>query len=226
MDVTKPEASEQHKREETTATDEGRRSPPPKKKARTTNNYEAELRGAMVPSATVAENLQHLYAKFRELVGPPKPDEDGRLICSRCDEPYQESENNDGSCLYYKDWHSGADRVHKGLYRTDYESDFWYGWHEANPPMESAHWKSEGQGGHKWTGCGCTANNQDECERQGKHYPEGYPPSDDEWCEEESAELSDGEFDEERCKTSGQKRLVDDYICSLARNIEQKLGSS
>ena len=224
--VAKPEAEASEQEQGTTtkngATD-GRS--PSKKKAKKTD-YEEDLRGAMVQSATVAENSQHIYAKFRELVGPPETDEDGRWICSRCDEPYKESENKDGACFYYKSHHDGGYRVHKGLYRTDYGSDFWYGWHEANPPMESAYWKSERQGGHKWTGCGCTANDQDECEREGKHYPEGYPPSDDEWCEEESAELSDGEFDEEQSKQSGQKLLVDDYIRSLASTIEQKLGSS
>ena len=229
--VPKPEAEASEQVQGTTAKTDAKDGMSPLKKKAKKTDYEADLRGAMVQSATVADNLHHIYDKFRELVGPPETDEDGRLICSRCHEPYKESENKDGACMYMKDHlhHGDSYCVHKGLYWTDYGSDFWYGWHEANPPMESAYWKSDGyqrRGGHKWTGCGCTANGQDECERMGKHFPEGYPPLDDEWCEELSDELSDGEFDEEQSKQSGQKLLVDDYIRNLATKIEQKLGNS
>ena len=60
--------------------------------------------------------------------------------------------------------------------------------------------------------------------REKEHHFEGYPLSDDERCEVESAEVSKGEFYEDQCKKSGQK--LDDYIRSLAWRVEQKVRYS
>ena len=190
--------------------------------ASTTCNYEADLRSAIKDSATLAENLQAIHAKYCSIAGsPPTTDEDGNLTCRNCNEKYKESENNNSKCVWYAD-------THKGLFRTDYNSSAWYGWNEANPPKESSYWKQPGyigDGYHKWTGCGCT-NNLDECERYDRHRPEGYPPSDDDWVEEESAELSDDEFDYEGSKKSCQELLITNYINQLKYLIGKKVQQS
>lgn len=185
-------------------------------------DYEAVLRSAMKESATVEENLQAIYAKLCSIVGPPQTDDEGNLTCQNCNEKYKEEENDDHTCTWYSD-------VHKGLFRTDYNSEAWYGWHEANPPKESAYWKRDGyvgEGYHKWTGCGCTQGNNGECEREDRHRSEGYPPASDDWVMEESAELSDDEYDYEDSKKSGQDLLVSNYIRQLNYLVQQKMEKS
>lgn len=183
-------------------------------------DYEAVLRSATKELATVEENLQAIYAKFKSIAGPPKTDDNGNLTCENCRQKFREEDNGNYACTWYSE-------VHKGLFRTDYNSDAWYGWHEANPPKESAYWKEDdyvGNGGHKWTGCGCTTGNNGECEREDRHRPEGYPPAADDWWKEESAELSDDEYDYEDSRKSGEEMLVSNYIRKLKYLIREKIG--
>mmetsp|Transcript_11994 Transcript_11994/g.17473 ORF Transcript_11994/g.17473 Transcript_11994/m.17473 type:complete len:242 (+) Transcript_11994:142-867(+) len=186
----------------------------------TTSDYEAIFRSVMKDSATVTENLQAIYEKYCSIVGgPPEADGDGNLVCANCGGKYKESENNNSKCMWYAD-------SHMGICLADENSDAWYGWHEANPPMQSAYWKKDGgNGGHKWTGCGCT-DTRDECERIDRHKPEGYPPSPDDWVEEESAELSDDEFDVDHSRESGQDLLISNYILGLNYIIKRKMKNS
>ena len=180
------------------------------------------LRAVVVESATTTSTLAAVYAKYLSIAGPPEVDGDGRLTCENCRRKYLETENHDEACVWYTS-------EHKGMFLTDYESDAWYGWHEANPPMTSSYWKDSStgwDGKHRSTGCGCTHAN-DECERTGRHIPEGHPPSADEWVEPESGELSDDEFgDFESCEKNGQTLLLKNYIRSCVFLIKEKLGAA
>lgn len=189
-------------------------------------DYDAVLRSAVEDSATVDETLQAIYAKFISIVGAPQPDDDGYLTCKNCGYEYKENDNNCNSCVWYSD-------KHKGLFLTDYNLDSWYGWHVANPPKMSSYWKQSGyvgEGRHRWTGCKCTHTNDEcerqgeQCERQGEHKPEGYPPSADEWWDEESGELSEDEFNVEHSRKRGQDLLITNYIHQLKYILQKKKG--
>ena len=78
-------------------------------------DYEAVLRSATKESATVEENLQAIYTKFISIAGPPKTDDDGNLTCENCRQKFREEDNGSYACTWYSE-------VHKGLFRTDYNS--------------------------------------------------------------------------------------------------------
>jgi hypothetical protein len=143
--------------------------------------------------------------------------EEEELECQNCNERYYESKNgNDNACMWYS-------RTHKGQYLCDYESEFWYGWHEAKHPKKSSYWKEQGDGGQKWTICGCT-HASDECERTQRHKPTGSPLSDDDMEDEDSKDCSDDEFEgmdewkkvyhdngEPRCRKISRREARDMY---------------
>jgi hypothetical protein len=169
------------------------------------------LTGEIDESESTKEQMKAAYENYLEIVGG----EDGEELieCENCQEKYEESENTEDSCFRYAS-------SHKGIYLVDYEADHWYGWHEGNPPMTSSYWKTNNYPScHRWTICECT-DDGDECERIGRHKPLAYPPSDDDWEEEESRELSDDEFDAENCEERGQELLVSNYKAKLGYRIK------
>jgi hypothetical protein len=130
---------------------------------------------------------ENVADKLSSVAVASSQEEEEELECENCNERYYASKNDDAyACAWYS-------RTHKGMYLCDYESDFWYGWHEGNNPQTSKYWKEQGDGGQKWTICGCT-NTNDECERTQRHKPKGSPLSDDDEECEDSKDFSDDEF--------------------------------
>ena len=183
----------------------------------TSTDYESILWSAVKDSATIAQKLKAIYEKYISIAGSPETDAAGNLTCINCGDKFKDTENNNLRCMYDAD-------SHKGLFLANENSDAWYGWHEANPPKGSSYWKENRNGGHRWTGCGCTSSCIDECERQEeKHRAEGQPPPVDDWFDEDSADLSDSEFDVDDSQTRGQDTLIANYIHELSYNIKNKI---
>lgn len=179
----------------------------------TSTDYESILWSAVKDSATIAQKLKAIYEKYISIAGSPETDAAGNLTCINCGDKFKDTENNNLRCMYDAD-------SHKGLFLANENSDAWYGWHEANPPKGSSYWKENRNGGHRWTGCGCTSSCIDECERQEeKNRAEGQPPP----VDEDSADLSDSEFDVDDSQTRGQDTLIANYIHELSYNIKNKI---
>jgi hypothetical protein len=96
---------------------------------------ERGIRGKMNSGADKVSSVA--AASFQE------EEEEEELECENCNERYYESKNDDNNaCMWYS-------TTHKGMYLCDYESEFWYGWHEANNPKKSSYWKEQRDGGQK-----------------------------------------------------------------------------
>ncbi len=124
-------------------------------------------------------------------------DDPDLLTCRNCHKQYKASENVDDCCLWYSD-------THKGEFQVNWKSDFWYDWNEGRGPPDSAYCRREygREGGYVWSICGCD-HNRDECEREGKHKPEGEPLSDDDF--EIPYDTSDDESTKKRKRTHDEE---------------------